>query len=257
MLTSAKNKRIQYIRKLQSSNRFRKENNVLVIEGVRLIEESYKAGWLPDLVLFTNEVGERGKQVLNSLSEEGIKPVPVSEQVMQAASDTHSPQGILAVIPIKNLPIPQNIDFLLMIDKVRDPGNLGTILRTAQATDVDMVVITPGTVDPYNPKVLRSGMGAHFNVPIIQCNWREVSDLLEVHQLQVYLADSSEGQPHYDMDFKSPTAIIIGGEAEGASSEAENIAKFHIHIPMAGKIDSLNSAVAAALLMFEVIRQRI
>jgi len=256
MLTSTKNPRIQYIRKLQRSSRLRRQEGVFIVEGVRLIEESHKAGWLPDLVLFTDDISQRGQLLLQLYKDEGVDVLQVAPHVMQAAGDIQTPQGILAVVPILELHVPEEINFLLILDGIRDPGNLGTILRTAQAAGIDAVVTTPGTVDPFSPKVIRSGMGAHFKLPIHQFNWGEIQDLINKNELLVFIADSSNGKLLYDTDFKCPLALIIGGEAEGASLEAVNIADNSLHIPMVGEIDSLNSAVAAAILMFEVLHQR-
>jgi TrmH family RNA methyltransferase len=186
----------------------------------------------------------------------GAEVLSVAPHVMQTASDTQTPQGILAVLPIQRLPIPERANFVSILDGVRDPGNLGTILRTALAAGMDAVLLPPGTVDPFSPKVVRAGMGAHFKLPIHTLEWDEIRQIAKSLHLILYLADSSGGQPHHKSDFVSPLALIIGGEAEGAGVEAQGLAASRVHIPMPGEAESLNAAVAAAVLMFEVVRQR-
>ena len=254
MLTSTKNPRIQHIRKLQSSSRTRRDEKLFIVEGIRLAEEALIAGWQPDVVLFTEDIDRRGQNIVLQFKNRGVEVLPVSPHVMQAASDTQTPQGILAVLPIKTLLIPENPDFLLILDGLRDPGNLGTILRTARAAGVDSVLLTPGGVDPFSPKVVRAGMGAHFKLPIHIMEWETIGK--QFTGLTFFLADSSGGQTHYQSNFETPLALIIGGEAHGAGNQSQKLATSHIHIPMLGNAESLNAAVAAAILMFEVIRQR-
>ena len=256
MITSTKNPRIQHIRKLQRSSRLRRQEGILIIEGVRLIEVSHNAGWRPDLVLFSDDISQRGKLLLQQFTDKGVIVTQVTPHVMQAAGDTQTPQGILAVVPVLELSDPEEVNFLLVLDGIRDPGNLGTILRTAQAAGVDAVITTPGTVDHFSPKVIRSGMGAHFKLPIHQYDWDKIQNLIISYDLHVFTADSSNGLAPYETNLNYPLALIIGGEAEGASQEAVKLTNSILHIPMIGEIDSLNSAIAAAILMFEVLRQR-
>jgi len=254
MLTSTKNPRIQHIRKLQNSSRFRRKEKRFVVEGIRLVEEALNAAWQPELVLFTEDIGQRGHKILNGFRKKDVEILPVASQVMQAVSDTQTPQGILAVIPIRNLPAPKKPVFILILDGLRDPGNLGAILRTACAAGVDTVWAPPGTVDLFSPKVIRAGMGAHFWLPTHALAWDGIE--AQLTGLSIFLADSAAGQPYYQSDFESPLALIIGGEAAGAGESAQKLATHRVHIPMPGKSESLNAAVAAAVLMFEVVRQR-
>lgn len=254
MLTSIKNPRIQQIRKLQSSARTRREKGSFVVEGVRLVEEALKAGWLPELVLYSNEINDRGQQATAGFREMGVEVLEVAPQVMRAASDTQTPQGILAVLPIPEAKSLQKPTFILIPDGIRDPGNLGTLLRTALAAGVETVILPPGGVDAFSPKVVRSGMGAHFRLPILSMDWEALRPRLA--GLNIFLADSANGQSYFQAGFESPLALIIGGEATGAGSQAARLVTQRVHIPMAGKTESLNAAIAGAILMFEVARQR-
>jgi RNA methyltransferase, TrmH family len=254
MLTSIKNPRIHHIRKLQTNARTRKKESLFVVEGVRLVEEAFKTKWQPELVIYTADVGPRGEEILAGFRDQNIETVPVAAHVMQAASDTETPQGILAVIPMRSLEIPTPLTFVVIPDGVRDPGNLGTILRTALAAGVEAIFLPPESVDPYAPKVLRGGMGAHFRLPIIRMAWKDMG--VRLTGMPLYLADSAEGQSIYKSDFVAPTSLIIGGEAAGAGDSAKQLATHRVHIPMPGQAESLNAAVAASIFMFEVVRQR-
>jgi TrmH family RNA methyltransferase len=174
---------------------------------------------------------------------------------MKSISETETPQGILAVLELTQLPIPNHPDFVLIPDQIRDPGNLGTLLRTAAAAGVQAVLLPPETTDAFAPKVVRSGMGAHFRLPIRSLNWEEVEQVVRSASLQVFLADM-DGQSCWETDLRQPVALVIGGEADGAGESARKLAHQKISIPMNGNVESLNAGVAGSVLIFEVVRQR-
>lgn len=254
MITSVQNPKIQWVRKLQSQARQRRAESVFVVEGVRLVEEALAAGWLARLVLHTEGLSERGAQVVQGFARQGAPVEVVSEGVMEAASDTQSPQGLLAVLEASLLPLPERLDFVLVIDGVRDPGNLGTLLRTAAAAGAQAALLPPGNVDAWSPKVLRAAMGAHFRLPLRSLDWGALSDLL--YGLPVYLADAGGGLAYTRANLRQPLALMVGGEAAGAGQQGQALASHRLHIPMPGKMESLNAAAAAAVLLFEVVRQR-
>jgi RNA methyltransferase, TrmH family len=260
MLTSSKNPKIQWVRQLQAHARARREAGAFVVEGVRLVEEALAAEVAPHLILHTEDLGERGRSLVEAFHKRGAPVETISPQVMKAVSDTQTSQGILAVLPLRQVPLPAVPDFLLLLDQLRDPGNLGTILRTAAAAGAQAVLLFPGCADPFAPKVVRAAMGAHFHLPIHQRDWEETKKYLSKgeneQKVEVFLADSSEGEVYTGADFKKPTALLIGGEAAGAGEQARRTAGKKVHIPMPGKAESLNAGVAAALLLFEVVRQR-
>jgi TrmH family RNA methyltransferase len=174
---------------------------------------------------------------------------------MEALSDTVTPAGILAVFSMRECLPPVSLTWALILDRLRDPGNLGTILRSASAAGVECVMTTKGTVDAYSPKVVRAGMGAHWALNLcLDQPWSQIEQALE--GLQVLLAVPRDGRPYWDVDWRQPTALIIGGEAEGASAEAERPATERVTIPMRQDTESLNAAVAASVLLFEAMRQR-
>lgn len=256
MITSTQNPKIKWVRLIQSQSRARREEQSFAVEGVRLVEEAAASGWPARLVLHTEDLSPRGRQAVERLAAAGAEVEMVSENVLRSASDTQNPQDILAVLEMQTLPLPPRPDFLFIPDQVRDPGNLGTMLRTAAAAGAHGVLLTPGSVDPYSPKVLRSAMGAHFRLPIHALSWEEIRSLVQAAGLQVYLAAAGEGQSCYASDFRAPLALIVGGEAYGASEQARLLTTTPVHIPMPGGMESLNAAIAAAILLFEVVRQR-
>ena len=256
MITSAHNSRIQWVRKLQSQPRLRRQEGLFVVEGVRLVEESVQSGWTTRLVLYSGGLSARGQALLKQYIDSGVPVEEASDKVMDSASDTHTPQGILAVVEQRQLELPGEPDFILVADGLRDPGNLGTLLRTAAAAGVQAVVLPPGSVDPFSPKVVRAAMGAHFRLPLRSLEWDALRQLIP-QEARIFLADAAGGEPYTRMDFKVPLAIIVGGEAQGAGTRAASLAQHRVHISMAGEVESLNAAVAAAVLLFEVRRQRI
>ncbi len=258
MINSLHNPKIQSVRKLLAQVKERHAQQAFVIEGVRLAEEALHGRWKAQMVLFTETLDPRGLAAVDGFSAHGATVEPVSETVMHAISETESPQGLLVVLDQQVLPLPQAPDYLLILDAVRDPGNLGTVLRTAAAAGVQAVLLAPGCADAWSPKVLRAGMGAHFRLPIQHLSWQDIRHTLKQAsgKMRVYLADSAAGLSYTQADFRTPLALIVGGEAAGAGSEAQALADEKVHIPMPGESESLNAAVAASILLFEVVRQR-
>jgi len=253
MITSNQNPKLQLVRALLGRPKERREANAFVIEGVRLIEEAVTAGWRFQFVLFSDGLSERGQDLIKVLIAHRVDVEEVAGDLLQKVSDTEMPQGILAVLEFTNLKIPASPNFLLIPDQIRDPGNLGTLIRSAAAAGIQAILLPDETTDAFAPKVVRAGMGAHFRVPIHALTWDEIRE--QTKDLQVYLADM-EGKSCWETDLRKPLALIIGGEAEGASQEARKLATQKICIPMVGNVESLNAGVAGSVLMFEVVRQR-
>ncbi len=216
--------------------------------------EVLSSGMRPQLVLYTEEFEGRAAAVLQDFAALEAAPELVPPHVMKSASDTQNPQGILVVLPLVTLPRPDSPTFVLITDSIRDPGNLGAVLRSAAAAGVETVYIPPESVDPYAPKVVRAAMGAHFIFPIVNMEWDEIAP--QIDSMRVFFASAHVGKPYDQLDMTPPLALIIGGEAAGASIEAGRLTSEYINIPMPGGIESLNAAVAAGILLFEVVRQR-
>jgi TrmH family RNA methyltransferase len=254
MISSTANPRIKQVRALQTKRLTRQRESAFVVEGVRWAREVVAADLPVHLVLHTDHLDARGRGLANSMARLGAEVRVVSDQVMEACTDTQSPPGILVVLPIPDPGVPERLTLALVIDGLADPGNMGTLLRTALAAGVQAAFCTPGTVDPYNPKVLRGAMGAHLHLPIIPLQAREVPDRLG--GLSIWLAEAHSGQPYTTVDWRPPAALVIGGEAHGPSDPIRRIASGSVHIPIAAGVESLNAAIAAAVILFEVVRQR-
>jgi TrmH family RNA methyltransferase len=253
VITSAQNSKIKLVRALLGRARERREAVAFVVEGVRLIEEAETRGWRMDFALYDASLNARGRSLVERLSSRGVEVEEISAILMKSLSDTETPQGLLAVLEISSQPIPSLLNFVLIPDQIRDPGNLGTLLRTAAATGVQAVLLPPETTDAFAPKVVRSGMGAHFRLPIHSMTWEEIQ--AQTASLQLYIADM-DGISCWDTDLRKPLVLIVGGEAEGASTEARKLSTQNISIPMSGDMESLNAGVAGSVLMIEVMRQR-
>jgi TrmH family RNA methyltransferase len=245
---------------LQARSRARREERAFVVEGVRLCEEACAAGAVPRLALHTEDIGDRSQKVLDRLTAQGVEVEVVAPHVMKAASDTQTPQGLLMVLPMPKEADAKPHNFVLVLDGMQDPGNMGTILRTAAAMGVGLTLLAPNSVDPYSPKVLRAGMGAHFKLALQTLPWKSIRVFLEIPVDDVlpivYLASTRQGKPFDRADYMHPVAIILGGEPAGVSEAALRSAHEQIHIPMAENVESLNVAVAAGILLYEVTRQR-
>ena len=257
MITSVQNPRIKQVRALLHQRQERKERALCIIEGVRLIEEALLAGWKPDFLLFSQQLSPRGRSLLHAFAAQGAEVEEIDSRLMKSLADTENPQGLLGVFPVTPTPLPPPplMQFLLVLDQVRDPGNMGTLLRTAAAAGVQAVLLTPGSAEAYSPKVLRAGMGAQFRLPVHRMDFAAIQALYSP-TLQFWLAEAARGTPCWRADLLPPLALVIGGEADGASPEARSACPHTITIPMPGESESLNAAIAAAILMFEVVRQR-
>lgn len=254
IITSAQNNRVKQARLLLGSAKRRRNEDKIVLEGLRLIFDAIETGAMPDYLLLREEVNTSSDDWAMVLIQLAAKQTPilyVESGLFNELSDTQNSQGVLGVFATPSVPMPNDPNLLLIVDHVTDPGNLGTILRSAVAGGVDGVVMISGTVDPYNPKVVRSAMGAHFRMPIIRHTWEQITEL----GLPLLGADAGGESTIYDVDWREPIGLIIGGETYGLSEEAQSVATQLISIPMMGG-ESLNAAMATTVILFEAIRQR-
>jgi TrmH family RNA methyltransferase len=254
MISSPSNARVKWVRALQAKRKARDEESVFVIEGTRWAEEVLDAEAPVSLVLHTPHLDDRGRGIVNRLARLGGEILPVSDDVMAACSDTQAPQGLLLVLPKPELAPPSSPTLLLILDRLSDPGNLGTILRTALAAGVEAVGLTPGSVDPFNPKVVRAAMGALLHLPL------SMVEPASVHawagSTRLWRTRVGEGMPYDQVDWQEPATLLIGGEAHGLTPEMDQAVSNVTHIPMHGASDSLNAAIATAVFLFEIRRQR-
>lgn len=257
MITSLSNARVKFVRRLQSDRRFRNREKQYVVEGTRWLTELVTTARPPELLFYTEHWLETAvhTHILQQLTSLGqFSSLVVSEAVMEAMSDTSTPAGILAVLPMQPRSLPAAPSLLLILDAINTPGNLGTMLRTAGAAGVDGVLLGPDCVDLYNPKVVRGSMGTHLRLPVHSQTWPEIA--ATVRGMQVWVATLQAEVVHTAVDWTQPSAIIIGSEAAGAGKAARQMAHNQVTIPMHASTESLNAAVAAGILLFEAVRQR-
>jgi TrmH family RNA methyltransferase len=253
-MLSRDNQFVKYALKLKQK-KYRDDEGRFIIEGIRLIEEGVREG-LVEYILYSSKLMETNGA--ERIEKSGVKMYEVSHDILKELCDTQTPQGAAAVVikPEGNLCGLQG-DFIIIADGIQDPGNLGTIIRTADAAGADGVILMKGTVDAYNPKTLRSTMGSIFHIPVI-CyeNTEELMDLLKGRGFSIYASSLENSQIIYNSDFKGKIAIVIGNEANGIPQEHMMLCTHKIKIPMAGRAESLNAASAAAIIIYEAVRQR-
>lgn len=257
MITSTSNPRIKEARKLQQK-RHRDATRRLLLEGVRLIDDAFQSGVRPDLLFFAPDLvrGNRSAaQLLRRLESATVECIPCAPHVVATLAEAMTPQGLVAVAPWPALALPSIPTLTLLLDQVREPGNAGALVRAAEAAGVEQVIFGPGTVDPFNDKVLRAAMGAHFRLPLVACaDWECVVRRLPPGQ-PLYLADG-HATLHYDqVDWRQPSVLAVGSEASGATAAVRALAT-PVAIPMCGRTESLNAAIAGAVILFEAARQR-
>lgn len=256
MITSTSNPQMKWLMQLQKKSKVRNEEKVFVVEGLRMFaevpEERVKKVYISESLY--NKKKEELR--LDRFSVEVL-----SDSVFQHVSDTKTPQGILCVVSQKEYQLATLLDIsnphFMVLDNLQDPGNLGTIVRTAEGAGVDAVFLSKESVDIYNPKTIRSTMGSIYRMPVIYIeDLRELLDIFKQKGIKSYAAHL-EGKNSYDKeDYQSGTAILIGNEGNGLRDEIAADADTWVQIPMQGKVESLNAAIAASILMFEVYRQR-
>lgn len=266
MITSTSNTQVKYLLGLQKKSRLRNEEKVFIVEGIRMTGElpagQAKKIYLSESMKRRMEGSVEDKNLRSA--ERLMKSVPfevLADKVFEHVSDTKTPQGILAVVNQKNYDMDEILrmetPLLMVLDNLQDPGNLGTIVRTAEGAGVDAVIMSRDCVDIYNPKTIRSTMGSIYRMPFLYADdIEDVIDKMSQNGIHTYAAHL-DGKNTYDReDYRGKTAFLIGNEGNGLSKEIAEKAECWIQIPMCGKVESLNAAIAASILMFEAGRQR-
>ena len=250
MISSKSNAKIKNVKKLLSSAKERRLQNLFVIEGVRLVKEAPIE--LTEQLFISESLAKNGEFDISPYKNVEM----VSDEVFRSLSDTVTPQGVLALVkqPSWSLDLSsfENGCKLLLLDDIQDPGNLGTILRTSEAAGVDMVIMSEGCADIFNPKVIRSTMGSIFRVPFIIDDLVSVIEMLKAEGVVVYGAALQDSSDYREVEYEKKTAIVIGNEGNGISGNVLNAVNAKIRIPMKGQIESLNAAVSAAVLLYNI-----
>lgn len=261
IITSRSNARIKLAKQLQRRKGRVREQRWLV-EGIRPLEEALRHRLFPETVFFTQD-GSRDERVqlfFRQAAQQGAAIVEVTPLLMQEISEAKTPQGVVGIVPIPART--QNIwqqkhPFLLVIDRIQDPGNLGTICRSALATVVDGIVLLPGTVDVGHPKTIRASAGAVLGLKFLQLTDTELLEHLQRRAVRLITADIAGKQSLYDTNWHGALALLVGNEASGPAEKLVQATDELVRIPMPGPVESLNVATAAALCLFEAARQRV
>ena len=249
IITSKDNEKIKNLKKLKEK-KYRLDS--YIVEGIKMVKEAISENQEIALIAIREDFKI-------DFDTKNIKTVTISNKIFNDISDVKTPQGILAVIKKnQNNQIETNQEYILALDSLQDPGNMGTIIRTADSANINQIIINKTTVDPYSPKVIRSTMGAIYRTNII-----EVEDLkatlkeMKLKGFQIITTDLKATQSIYDINYNNKTVVVIGNEANGVSQEILQTADKKVIIPMLGKTESLNASIAASIMIYEYVRQKI
>ena len=259
-ISSMQNPVVKLLKSLHSK-KGRYENGLFLVEGMRLCSEIC-APWQTEFLIFSERFYEESaerEELIAGCPEAKVRILP--EEVFAAVSDTQHPQGVLAAVRQRQFDLSAFIQkkdpFLVVLEDLQDPGNAGTILRTADAAGADGILCSKGTVDFYSPKTVRASMGSIFHLPVVQSqSFAEALAGLREHGVHLLAAHLQGSRPHFEADYSGGCAIMIGNEGNGLTPEAAALADERVRIPQPGRAESLNASVAAGILIYEALRQR-
>ena len=258
-ITSKDNELIKHIRKLKDK-KYRDESNEYVVEGVKLVEEAVKENAKIKQIIVcedTTRTYEIPTHIMLEIAK--YECISVSDKIFNIITQVTNPQGIMAIIEknAQNAKIDYTQDIIVVLDDVQDPGNLGTILRTVDSIGLNQIIVSKGTADAFNSKVVRSTMGAIFRIKIIEVeNLAQAIKEMRKHHFKLMVTSLRTKNSIYDIDFNKKI-IVIGNEANGVSKEIQDMADEKAKIPMLGRTESLNASVAAGVVMYEYVRQKL
>jgi len=262
-ITSAQNPKIKLLTELQSKSRTRRDEGLFVVEGRREVEHCIEGGFVIRSAFVCPEILEKGSE--NLLASAGTV-FEVSRAIYDKIAYRGGTEGIIAEVETKSLSLGDLLagreaktgkkPLVMVLEAVEKPGNLGAVLRSADAANADAVIICDPLTDLFNPNLIRSSIGAIFTVPTVACSSQEAIKWLQDNGFAILTAQLQDSSLYYDCDMTGPTAIVMGTESTGLSRIWRDAATAHIRIPMLGRLDSLNVSVSAAILLFEALRQR-
>ena len=261
-ITSAQNPKIKDFLALQEKSRLRREKGLFVVEGRRELLHCLEAGFSPRTIFVCEEILGAGEmEAVLGAAGEGCTVFSVSANVYDRMAYRSGTEGVTAIMQARNLRLEElrfrnEEPLIVVVEAVEKPGNLGAILRSADAAGADAVIVCAPLTDLYNPNLIRASIGAVFSVPVVAASSAETIEWLRSRGVTIYTAQLQDSSWYYDCDMKKATAIVMGTEATGLTGIWREAADRHIRIPMLGKLDSLNVSVSAAVLLFEAVRQR-
>ncbi|MBP2032866.1 TrmH family RNA methyltransferase [Clostridium algifaecis] len=257
LIESKSNTHIKEVRKLKD-RKYRNGKHEFLIEGFRFLEEALKSEFEISMIFIRSssvEKWEKYKEKHKIKENVCSEAYDVEDSIFKTISDTDNSQGVIAVVHDKKLDIQCRNGFYILADKIQDPGNMGTIIRSAHASGALGVIITKGTVDVYNQKTLRATMGSIFHVPIIYDDNLENTIMLKKSGFKIAASMLETELNFYNAEFNDKTILAVGNEGNGLSDEIKDIADIKVRIPMPGGAESLNASVAASIMMFELVRR--
>lgn len=260
-ISSVHNPLIKLIVQLQEKSKIRKNLGLFIIEGMREIEIALNNTYEFQQLLYCNELADSNLfEKLIQKIQPSTELISISKEVYQKIAYRESTEGVLAIAKIKsheiqNIELPEN-PLIVVLESLEKPGNIGAILRTADAANVDAVFIVDPKTDLYNPNIIRSSVGAVFTNKIIVANSENLINLLSIKNIPIFSAILQQAVPYYTVDYSKGAAIVMGTESTGLSEEWRKASHSNIIIPMQGQIDSMNVSVATAVIIFEAIRQK-
>lgn len=254
IISSVKNPKIKRLTDLQQKSAERRESGLFVVEGRRELQHCISAGLEVNTVFYCQEIYGEVPEVKCHTA------VQVSPYVYSKIAYRGGTEGIIAVVRARRLTLEElqlsKNPLVIILESVEKPGNLGAVLRSADAAGADAVIVCDPLTDLYNPNLIRSSIGAVFTVPCVACESTQCIDWLHRNDIQILTAQLQDSRVYYDTNMTLGTAIVMGTESTGLTDVWRNAANAHIRIPMLGKLDSLNVSVSAAILLFEAVRQR-
>ena len=257
-ITSTQNPKIKRLQTLQQKSSERRQSGLFVVEGRRELMHCIETGFTIDTVFWCPAV-EGGTEPLPSWPSD-TRLYEISKEVYEKVAYRGSTEGVIAEVRTRQLTLEELLlperPLIVVVERVEKPGNLGAILRSADAAGVDAVIVCDPLTDLFNPNLVRSSVGAVFSVPCVACSSEACITFLKAHGIQILTAQLQDSELYYDTDMRRATAIVMGTEATGLTDAWRQAADAHIRIPMLGRVDSLNVSVSAAILMFEAVRQR-
>ena len=258
-ISSVQNSFIKQLVLLKEKARQRKKTGLFLIEGKRELSLAIKGGYNVNTLLFYPELFSESEA--QAMSQYDIESIEISKEVFQKLAHRDTTEGVIAVVnskhhTLEDLKFKSKNPLILVAEAPEKPGNIGALLRTADAANVDAVIIANPKSDLYNPNIIRSSVGCVFTTEIAMASSDEAIDFLKKYNFNIFSAILQESEPYHSQDYTLPTAIIVGTEATGLTEEWRKAASKNISIPMQGEIDSMNVSVAAGILIFEAKRQR-
>ena len=257
MITAKDNDKIKYTKSLLKTKNRNKESK-FIIEGYRILTLAIECNANLDYVFINEDFENKQEYIefLNLLESKNIKTYKTTNKIFNDLIDTENTQGILGVVQFKSRSLQENLDnkdkFVLILDRIQDPGNMGTIIRTADAAGVDAIIALKGCVDIYNPKVIRSTMGSIFDMNIIHASQDECVEVLKHYDFDIVSSYLNTDNYYNEVEYNNKIALVIGNEANGINDDLVSKSDVLVKIPIYGNAESLNAAISSAILMYEI-----